>query len=273
MNKIINKTVITTLIAAALSTGAFASDNNHNVISTENIEWGMLNPARGDASPKAADLFGDRTKNMATGMLVKFEKGFSSPEHIHNITYRGIVIEGLMHNDDPSAEKMWLKPGSFWTQPAGEAHITAANGMSNLIYLEIDSGPYLVHPSSEAFDNGERPINIESSNITWVDPSATTWVKSGDVHLSYLWGDTNDTHGTFVRFPANFEGYVETNETEFKSVVVNGSAEYKFNNEEETTSLTASSFFSSKIKSNHHITTGDDGLLIYVNTTGSFNIK
>lgn len=92
------------------------------------LNWGYLNPLRGKNSPGAANLWGDRTKDTATGMLVRFNKGFVSPPHIHNISYRGIVIEGLMHNDDPSAEKMWMLAGSFWTQPAGENHITAANG-------------------------------------------------------------------------------------------------------------------------------------------------
>ena len=85
--------------------------DGHSVIATDDIEWGLLNPLRGEASPRAADLWGDLTKDMATGMSVKFNKGFSSPPHIHNITYRGVVIEGLMHNDDPSAEKMWLPTG------------------------------------------------------------------------------------------------------------------------------------------------------------------
>ncbi len=101
----------------------------------------------------AADLWGDRTKDTATGMLVKFQKGFSSPPHIHNVTCRGVVIEGLMHNDDPAAEKMWMSSGSFWTQPAGESYITAAEGKNSLIYLEIDSGPYLVLSAEKAFDN------------------------------------------------------------------------------------------------------------------------
>ena len=121
-------------------------------------------------------------------MLVKFQKGFSSPPHIHNITYRGIVIDGLMHNDDPSAEKMWLPSGSFWTQPAGESHITAANGDDNLIYLEIDSGPYLVKPVEQAFDNGERPINMTENNLFWLNVKDATWLEAGNAQISYLWG-------------------------------------------------------------------------------------
>ena len=59
--------------------------------------------------------------------------GFSSPPHIHNVTYRAMVIKGLVHNDDPEAENMWMPPGSFWTQPAGEAHITSAKGEENIL--------------------------------------------------------------------------------------------------------------------------------------------
>lgn len=140
MNKLKLAFLVSTLVMTTLKVEA----DDYSVIATDNIDWGLLNPLRGDASPRAADLWGDRTKDIATGMLVKFKKGFSSPPHIHNISYRGVVIEGLLHNDDPTAEKLWLTTGSFWTQPAGETHITAADGQDNLIYLEIDSGPYLV---------------------------------------------------------------------------------------------------------------------------------
>lgn len=93
----------------------------NEVVTADNVEWGgWLNPLRGDKSPAAGKLWGgDRTKNEPAGFLVKFNKGFSSPPHIHNITYRGVVIKGLLHNDDENAEKQWLPAGSYWQQPAG----------------------------------------------------------------------------------------------------------------------------------------------------------
>ena len=139
------------------------------VILTSEVKWELLNPARGDKSPKAGTLWGDRKGSGPTGFLVKFVDGFSSPPHIHNITYRGVVIRGLIHNDDPNAENMWMPVGSFWTQPKGEVHITAAKGSTNVAYIEIDKGPYLVLPPKEAFDSGERPINVDASNIVWID--------------------------------------------------------------------------------------------------------
>jgi hypothetical protein len=77
------------------------------------IKWRKLNPARGDASPQAGTIWGDQTKDGESGFLVKFVDGFSSPPHIHNITYRGIVIGGALHNDAPEAEPMWMRQGSY----------------------------------------------------------------------------------------------------------------------------------------------------------------
>lgn len=40
---------------------------------------------------------------LAQPQLVRFKQRVESPPRIHNITYRGVVIEGRMHNDDPTA--------------------------------------------------------------------------------------------------------------------------------------------------------------------------
>jgi len=127
--------IAATFLTAAL-VGAVAGCSNPSVHSPTNprafggsdirvvvptgIEWGYLNPARGDASPRAGALWGDRTTTGASGFLVEFSDGFSSPPHIHNVSYRGIVLLGLIHNDDPGAAAMWMPAGSYWTQPAGE---------------------------------------------------------------------------------------------------------------------------------------------------------
>jgi hypothetical protein len=245
--------------------------DDHLVIATHNIEWGLLNPLRGDASPRAADLWGDRTKDMATGMLVKFQKGFSSPPHIHNITYRGVVIEGLMHNDDPAAEKMWLPPGSFWTQPAGESHITAADGPDNLIYLEISNGPYLVLSAEKAFDNGERPLNVDERNLVWLDAEDVRWLEKSNVQIAYLWGKPHLSNGSFVKLPAGFKGTIE-NDNGLKAVVVRGKATHNWNNEKNKTALSPSSFFSSKTKGEHKINVETE-MVLYINSNGRYTVE
>ncbi len=245
--------------------------DNYLVIASDDIEWGLLNPLRGDASPRAADLWGDRTKDMATGMLVKFEKGFSSPPHIHNTSYRGIVIEGLMHNDDPAAEKMWLPAGSFWTQPAGANHITAAEGKDNLIYLEIDSGPYLVLSAEKSFDNGERPVNVDVRNLVWLNNKDIKWLPESTIEIAYLWGKPHMNHGSFVKLPAGYKGKIE-NKYELKVVVVQGKAFHQWNNEQTKTALSPGSFFSSKLEGEHNIS-AETEVVLYINSIGRYNIE
>ena len=122
--------------------------NEPTIVSAAEADWQQLNPARGDASPMAATLWGDRNGTQATGFLFHSVDGFESPPHIHNVSYRGLVIGGVIHNDHPDAEETWMPPGSYWTQPRGAVHITAARGDDVLAYIEIDEGPYLVRPVS-----------------------------------------------------------------------------------------------------------------------------
>tara|TARA_R110001592_G_scaffold363262_1_gene682777 strand:+ start:3947 stop:4765 length:819 start_codon:yes stop_codon:yes gene_type:complete len=262
------KSIVLAMIVSFTALQSVASD--YKVIATDKIDWGLLNPLRGDASPRAADLWGDRTKDVATGMLVKFNKGFSSPPHIHNITYRGVVIEGLMHNDDPAAERMWLPPGSFWTQPAGESHITAANGINNLIYLEIDSGPYLVLPEEKAFDSGDRPINMDERNLVWLGAKDVKWLEISNVKIAYLWGKPHLANGSFIKLPAGFKGLIG-NENGLKAVVVKGKATHQWGSNGKKSVLSPSSFFSSTAKGDHKIDVESETVL-YINSNGRYTI-
>ena len=102
---------------------------------------------------------GGRTGESPTGFLVKFVDGFSSPPHIHNVTRRAAVLDGLVHNDDPDAAPMWMPVGSFLTQPAGEVHITSAKGDVNIALVEIDTSPYrLCHPSRLSIAVNDRSM-------------------------------------------------------------------------------------------------------------------
>jgi quercetin dioxygenase-like cupin family protein len=264
----------TALIAALLTPVAFADEPASKVVAASDIKWGYLNPLRGDKSPGAADLWGNRTTDTATGMLVRFNKGFESPPHIHNITYRGIVIEGQMHNDDPSAEKMWMPAGSFWTQPAGENHTTAANADTNLIYLEIDSGPYLVKPSNEKFDNGERPLNLHKDNMVWLADSDLNQINVDGVQSTYLWGNTADMNGSMIKLPAGFNGDITTNANEFRAVVIAGAVEYSSNEQSKAQPLSAGSYVESKGSFTHSIANkADTPAVIYIRTNSKYHVN
>lgn len=253
------------------------SSENVEVIKASDVKWQQLNPKRGDKSPKAATLWGDRNGKEATGFLVKFIDGFSSPPHIHNVTYRGVVIEGFVHNDDPQAKPMWMPPGSFWTQPAGEAHITSAMG-STVAYIEIESGPYLVIPTGEAFDHGERPVNIDRSNIVWLDSSTTKWITPSPMskkkaEIAFLWGKhrKSELFGALVKLPAKLSGTIKTSGSEFKAVVIAG--EPNLHQSSGKVTLEPGSYVNSKEKSVIRISCdAKEDCTIYIRSNGEFQI-
>lgn len=261
-----------TVTSKVAETTEKATSTNKVVLASE-IEWTPLNPARGDQSPQAGTLWGNRSKEVATGFLVKFKEGFSSPPHIHNVTYRGVVMEGLIHNDDPDAAKMWMPAGSFWTQPAGEAHITAAKESENMAFIEIQEGPYLVRPTEQAFDNGERPLNIDKSNIVWVDLEEESSAPNSP-KIAYFWGNPQgkEAYGTLVKLPASFTGKIVSDASSFRAVVIQGQAQYQFEKDDKT--LDPGSYFSSEGKSTHLISAdADKESILYIRTDGAFKVN
>ncbi|WP_299685507.1 DUF4437 domain-containing protein [uncultured Dokdonia sp.] len=254
-----------------MDTPKIENPTNKVVLSSE-IVWEKLNPARGDQSPQAGTLWGDRNGEVATGFLAKFVDGFSSPPHIHNVTYRAVVIKGTIHNDDPDAVSMWMPPGSFWTQPEGETHITAAKGEENIALVEIDKGPYLVKPIEEAFDNGERPINIDVSNLVWLNSNKTNWIDTkSEAELSFLWDDS-DSKGLFIKLPKAFHGTIKTDGTVLHSVVIQGDLKYTLPQNQETKTLDVGSYFSATDKAIHQVAITDDEVILYIRTNGTIKI-
>ena len=250
-----------------------ANPTNKVLLSSE-IVWEKLNPARGDQSPQAGTIWGDRKGTVATGFLAKFVDGFSSPPHIHNVTYRAVVIKGLVHNDDPNAENMWMKPGSFWTQPLGEPHVTSAQGAENIALVEIDQGPYLVRPIREAFDDGERPINIEVSNVVWLSNDKTNWIDSkSKAEISFLL-ETGADKSLFVKLPKGYSGVIETNGTVLHAVVTKGELNYQLPKNDEIKVLDLGSYFGSTDKAIHRVSNTAEGeTVIYVRTNGQVKVR
>ena len=245
----------------------------YELVLASEVEWTHLNPKRGDLAPKAGTLWGDRNSTEATGFLLKPSDGFESPPHIHNVSYRGVVMNGLIHNDDPNAENMWMPAGSFWTQPKGEVHITSAKGTNTFAYVEIEEGPYLVHPEDEAFDSGERPVNIDHSNVVWLDASNITWVdQNQNVQVAFLWNEKESAfNGSMIKLPANFAGQISSSNS-FKGIVISGNPEYKNPKDENANVLETGSYFGSEGIAVHQIKAKDE-TIIYVRTNSTYTIK
>ena len=241
------------------------------VVPADDVDWQLLNPLRGDKSPRAGTLWGNRGAPVPCGFLVKFVDGFSSPPHIHPVTYRGVAISGLVHNDVPDAKEVWLPPGSFWTQPAGEVHITAAKGEKNIAYIEIEKGPYLVHPADPAFERPETPIKLAPSDMTWKD--AVGGAKGAQ--MVPLAGNPDDEtiSRMLLKLPAGFAGLLRSDGSTLHVVVIEGSPTHEVADHSEATTLEAGSYFGSDGFVEHQLRVGADApCLVYVRTLGAIAV-
>jgi hypothetical protein len=251
-----------------------AAEPTSKVVLTSEVKWEQLNPARGDKSPMAGTLWGDRNGSGPTGFLLKPVDGFKSPPHIHNVSYRGVVISGLIHNDDPNADNMWMPTGSFWTQPKGGVHITAAKGSNTLAYIEIEEGPYLVFPTEKAFHSEEVPINVDESNIVWIDQPGMPASANGP-KVAFLWGNPQDDqlNGTLIKLPAGFTGKIRSHGSTFRAVVIQGQPQYQVPGDTDVNTLEPGSYFSSKGESVHQVSSeaGEESI-IYVRTEGKYDV-
>ena len=242
------------------------SAQDSNIVLVSEVKWQQLNPKRGDKSPKATNLWGDRLEPGPAGFLVKFVDGFSSPPHIHNFSYRGVVINGLIHNDDPAAADMWMPAGSFWTQPAGEVHITSCKG-GCLAYIEIEDGPFRVHPGGEAYDNGEKPVNIDKSNLVWLNSSDKFQTSGAEV--SYLRGSPQkgQLSGSMLKLPPGFDGNVGNENSSFQLVVIQGQLGYKLPTKKNETKIGPGGYlFFSENSLNKVSCQSKEDCLVYVRT-------
>lgn len=262
--------VTSSVQVSAKTKEAGEESQNIKVILASEVEWTHLNPKRGDLAPKAGTLWGDRNGTEPTGFLLKPPSHFESPPHIHNVSYRGVVIEGVIHNDDPNADEMWMPVGSFWTQPKGHVHITAAEGSNSLAYIEIEKGPYLVLPKDEAFDSGERAVNVDDSNLVWLNASDITWVDQEGVQIAFLWGDTKEgeLNGSFIKLPSGFNGTINSHGKSFRAVVIKGQLGHKVAGDDK---LLPGSGFSAEGVSTHDLES-EEGSIIYVRTNGTYEI-
>lgn len=241
------------------------------VVLASEVEWTYLNPKRKDKAPMAGTLWGDRNGTEATGFLLKPNDGFESPPHIHNVSYRGIVISGLINNGNADADSMWMPAGSFWTQPKGDVHITSATGTNTIAYIEIEKGPYLVLPKEEAFDSGERPVNVDTSNIVWLPAKDISWVEKDGAKIAFLWGkpENNQLNGTLLKLPKGFNGNIYTKGATFGAVVIKGEPQFLG---AENLLLETGSYLSSKGEAIHKISSLVEESILYIRTDAEYKV-
>lgn len=137
--------------------------------------------------------------------------------------------------------------------------------------METDHGPYLVKPTGEAFDSGERPINVDASNIVWV-PFVHEHGEPEGVLISYLWGEhrKGQSRGVFLRFPPGFVGAIQASGEHFHGVVIQGNLKHAAG---DGRILTAGSYFGAKGDSVHRVgNSSDQPVVIYIRTDNQLSI-
>lgn len=256
-----------------LNIDASLAQQNLKIVLKSEVEWEQLNPNRGENSPMAASLWGDRTGPGPSGFLLKPVDGFKSPPHIHTANYHGVVIRGRVHNAEPDAKDLYLPTGSFWTQPGGGIHITAARGNS-LAYIEVD-GEFDVLPAEMSASKDTLATVIPVSNMKWVNPSGIP--NSPDrPKVAVLWGKPggNQVSGTLVKFPAGFTGMMNNSGSKFHAVVIQGEPKYWMPGKIDIRTLEPGSYFGSSVESSHQISCeGEQDCMIYVRMEGELDFK
>lgn len=183
------------------------------------------------------------------------------------------MIRGLLHNDDPNAEDMWLPTASFWTQPAGGIHITAAKGDDCLAYIEVEDGLGVL-PAEQAFESPEKPVNVDVTNLVWIDPPRQPVAEAGP-QVAFLWGDPqgDQPYGVMIRIPAGTTGEIESHGASLRAVVIVGLVDLEKPEPGGSQPLEPGSFFSSTGKAVHRVSAGTETFgVLYLRLEGVFDI-
>ncbi len=250
-----------------------ASEPPSGVVLVSDADWQQLNPKRGDQSPKAATLWGDRAGPGPSGFLLKPVDGFSSPPHVHTAPYLGVVISGAIHNAEPSAEVLFLPPGSFWTQPEGAVHITACS-RDCLAYIEFEGG-YDVLPVEGATGDPATAVALQPASIPWEDRTGPPASANGP-QVAELWGDpqAGQPSGSLVRIPAGKTGTIRTDTWMFHAVAIDGRAKYREEGKNQAAPLDPGAYFLARAGSDHQISCGEEAdCTLYVRSRGRIQVS
>ncbi|MGD1701880.1 DUF4437 domain-containing protein [Dapis sp. BLCC M229] len=133
---------------------------------------------------------------------------------------------------------------------------------------------YLVLPTEKAFSRDDKPINVDRSNIVWIDQPGIPPSANGP-KLAFIWGNPqNDKlYGSFVKLPAGFTGKIHSHGSTLGAVVIQGQPQYQVPSETDIKILIPGSYFSSKGESVHQVSSkAEEESIIYVHTNGKFDV-
>lgn len=147
--------------------------------------FARFGPAQGDFTAGAHGTFGI------------FGAGLGSPPHTHTGAYYAVVLEGGAMNNPfgTESEPPTLGPGSFWSVPGDEQHVTAC--------LDPNAECRFFFHAQSAFDFAPLDATTEErSSAAQAVPAAELTFEALAPYggAATLWGDPDDgAHGMIVR--------------------------------------------------------------------------
>lgn len=92
-----------------------------------------------------AKAYGDPARG-AHSNYIKLPGGTVSPVHTHTADYYGVVISGVVANEQtPAGPDRPLPPGSYWYQRGGEPHVTKCISPTECLFFVTSSGSFDIH--------------------------------------------------------------------------------------------------------------------------------
>ncbi len=143
-----------------------------------------------------------------------------------------------------------------------------------MAFLDIQEGPYLVKPTSEAFDNGERPVNVDKTNIVWLNAKDIEWISNkSKVQTAFLWGSHKDNQlrATLLKLPAGFKGKIKNLSQNFRAVVISGGISHQFSKKEDKKKLNAPSYFGAE-ENGTSIISAEKETVLYIRSNGKCKV-
>ncbi len=124
------------LLGLALGTGLTSAAGPEMLVRPiESLQFSAKKPGE----PQIAPVRGDPERE-ASSIIMKMGRG-AFPMHTHTANYQLVVIKGVMkHWDATGSQKTAprMGPGSYWYQPAGQAHGDACESDQCVWFITFD---------------------------------------------------------------------------------------------------------------------------------------
>lgn len=133
------KTILVAIAALLAGQGALAQQASSNVSVTELKFYDLF-------GMPIAKGYGDPA-NGAHSNYIRLPGGTISPRHVHTADYYGVVIAGVVANEQArGAVDRPLAPGSYWYQKGGEEHVTKCISQTECLVFVSSKGSFDFHP-------------------------------------------------------------------------------------------------------------------------------